>query len=607
MIAIERAVPGTSRRDQLRAIAVREARAARIWLDVFRAWRRIVTPQTLRDARLAGGLDVNLFVHLMGFELDRRVDELVRALTGPILRADLDDFTTPLGALTTETLARNQIGDLVVDLTARQRANLQEQLVALFAEGPTDDILQGIAASTGLTSRQTRSVQNLRRRLIRDGIPRGTAVRRAQEHAGRLLRRRARLIARTEAVRFTALIVEERAKTVPGMLKQWVSARDGNVEEICVSLDNGAKIGPKDLFQGLSGPIARPPAHPGCRCVLELSKARLKPGRRKPKRRQPPRPRPRPIVAPPPPPPPPAPIGEARTALQVGAELEKVSKRGAALRASIDKRRDALGVQFAPLNTRELTILSRKDVLRREAGVPRGVAAPDSLTNTPEWIKLTAQQVRLDIQLGSLARRITRLDRRINRANRAQTNVSRRVVARPTASQNKGEFPIGAKDVAVRARRQQGVDDFRELVSDRWIPGKVKINSASSGRSWAEPDGRSIKLRAWAGPETVVHELGHAIEFNHPEVLQASRAFLDRRTSGEATKWLGGSYKKKEVAWFDAFIDPYVGKDYFIHGLRATEVVSMGLEYMQRNALEFWQKDRDHFAYIWEIMRGRIP
>ncbi len=601
-VAIARAVPGTSRRDQLRAIAIREARAAPIWLDIFHSWRRVVTADTFRDARRGGGLDVNLFTSLMDLEVDRRVDQLVRSLTGPILRADLDDFTTPLGPLTIETLAQNQIGDLVVDLSARQRANLREQLVSLFAEGPTDDILQGIAASTGLTARQTRSVQNLRRRLIRDGIPRGTAVRRAQEHAGRLLRRRARLIARTEAVRFTSLIVEERAKTIPGMLKQWVSARDGNVDEICVSLDNDARIGPKDLFQGLSGAIARPPAHPGCRCVLELSKAKLKPGRRKPKRRRPPRPRRVPIVEPPPPPPPPRPVGDARSTAQVGAELEKVGERGAAIRAQIEKRKQDLFNRLAPVNTRQLKILSRKNELRNQAGLRGLDEIPDSLRLSAEWSSLTAEALQIEKRLLTLNTRIIRTESRLTRVHQAQKRIERRVVARSSATRTVGKFPIGTKDPEFRRRRQQGVDDFRELVSDRWLRGRtVKINSMSVSRSFAEPNGREVKIAGWAREESVVHELGHALEFNHPEILEASLRFYDRRTAGEALRAMPFT---REQSRFDAFIDPYVGRDY---ARTATEVLSMGIEYMSRSPLEFWQKDPDHFAYIWDILRGRVP
>ena len=32
----------------------------------------------------------------------------------------------------------------------------------------------------------------------------------------------------------------------------------------------------------------------------------------------------------------------------------------------------------------------------------------------------------------------------------------------------------------------------------------------------------------------------------------------------------------------------------------------MGLEYMAKNPLEFWEKDPDHFRYVWDIMRGII-
>jgi len=264
MIAIVRAEPGTSRRSQLRAIAVRESRLREIWLSIFQGWSRIANVRELRDAATFGGVNLEAIVGQLELELHRREEQLVRALTlGPIVRDDLEEFLTPLGPVTTQTLAEQQIGARVVELTSQARANLREQLTLLMREGSTDDILAGISASTGLTRRQTIAVQNFRRRLLEQGASAASAGRQAEAYAVRSLRRRARLIARTEAVDLTALIVEERGLQLGNMIAQWVSARDGNVEEICLSLDNGQKVPVGEPFQGITGAIRRPTAHPG--------------------------------------------------------------------------------------------------------------------------------------------------------------------------------------------------------------------------------------------------------------------------------------------------------------------------------------------------------
>lgn len=264
MILLQRAEPGTSRRSQLRAIAVREARLREIWLSIFQGWSRIANVKELRDAATFGGVNLEAIVGQLELELRRREEQLVRALTlGPIVRAELEEFLTPLGPVTIQTLAERQIGARVVELTSQARVNLREQLTLLMREGPTDDILAGIATSTGLTRRQTRAVNNFRRRLIEQGASVTSAGRQAEAYAARALRRRARLIARTEAVDFTAQIVEERGRQVGNMTKQWVSARDGNVDDLCLSLDNGQTVPVNGTFQGIGGSIRRPTAHPG--------------------------------------------------------------------------------------------------------------------------------------------------------------------------------------------------------------------------------------------------------------------------------------------------------------------------------------------------------
>lgn len=76
--------------------------------------------------------------------------------------------------------------------------------------------------------------------------------------------------------------------------------------------------------------------------------------------------------------------------------------------------------------------------------------------------------------------------------------------------------------------------------------------------------------------ETAIHELGHRLESIMPDLLKAEKQFYDRRTANDALKWLGKGYGKKEVARFDKFIDPYMGKDY---GGKHYELVSMGFQY----------------------------
>lgn len=232
-------------------------------------WTEVLSVGTLRQAAIAGGFDVRE----VGGMLDRIAQDLqgdmIEALVGPIRRQGPGDELPPIDAA---RLAELQIGEFVRELSKRQLVNLREILAILFEQGPEPDILAAIQQTTGLTKFQTRAVENFRLRQLGIGQPPDVAAFRTKAYAKRLLSRRANLIARHESVTLANRIVEDRARAAGGMLKQWVSARDGGVEDICLSLDNGRRIPIGDSFVGLIT-VGRPPAHIGCRCILEILKA----------------------------------------------------------------------------------------------------------------------------------------------------------------------------------------------------------------------------------------------------------------------------------------------------------------------------------------------
>ena len=75
--------------------------------------------------------------------------------------------------------------------------------------------------------------------------------------------------------------------------------------------------------------------------------------------------------------------------------------------------------------------------------------------------------------------------------------------------------------------------------------------------------------------------------------------FIKERGKGEKAKWLGYPYNESEVAVFDSFIDPYVGKIYEDYP-DVTEVSSMGTKLLI-SALsldEHLRKDKDYLKHI---------
>jgi len=102
---------------------------------------------------------------------------------------------------------------------------------------------------------------------------------------------------------------------------------------------------------------------------------------------------------------------------------------------------------------------------------------------------------------------------------------------------------------------------------------------------------------------TTMHEWGHALEAENPELARRASAFLEARTKGEKLKPLGGGYDAHEVTRKDGFYEAYMGKEYRHpqSGRRyATEITSMGVENLVsgRGWGDFYKGDRDtaHFT-----------
>jgi hypothetical protein len=120
----------------------------------------------------------------------------------------------------------------------------------------------------------------------------------------------------------------------------------------------------------------------------------------------------------------------------------------------------------------------------------------------------------------------------------------------------------------------------------------------------------------------IVHELGHWLESVSPETRKLVKQFLKRRAGKEAPQMLskltGNSrYENDEFAVKDEFAVPYIGKYYPEPSLAwkpgmpfdwedayASEVISMGLQYMYENPAYFAQRDPDMFDFIFDVLRA---
>lgn len=117
--------------------------------------------------------------------------------------------------------------------------------------------------------------------------------------------------------------------------------------------------------------------------------------------------------------------------------------------------------------------------------------------------------------------------------------------------------------------------------------------------------------------DVAIHEYMHFVEEKNPRILINSLAFAKSRTQNEKTQSLvkltGNRGYKGEYAKKDKFFDAYCGKVYNPYdgynsyaNASASEIMSMGLQYIIRNPKEFAEKDREYFNFVIANIKGDI-
>ena len=132
-------------------------------------------------------------------------------------------------------------------------------------------------------------------------------------------------------------------------------------------------------------------------------------------------------------------------------------------------------------------------------------------------------------------------------------------------------------------------------------------------RSCYKPDYNQIKISADARGTDVAHEMAHWLEESSAHAHKRCVEFLEYRCAGETSRKLSeitGNilYEPHETARKDKFFDPYCGKDYpdGKGGKRATEILSMGLERVLADPLQFQQEDHEYFVFVLMLLRGAL-
>ncbi len=219
-------------------------------------------------------------------------DRIAEAMVEPLAEAMRDgagrtaskldvDFTlTPSDAI---RWAEQRAAELVVEIDQASRDAVRQTVTTALREGRSVlDTAAEVRGAVGLHSRWANAVARHRQRLVDEGRNPEQVERMTAKYQERLVRARARNIARTELLRASnagALETYRRAEALGALvapLKRWVTAHDERLCPLCAPLD-GVEV------EGLDTPfpnsaVLMPPLHPSCRCrgVVRVGEARLR-------------------------------------------------------------------------------------------------------------------------------------------------------------------------------------------------------------------------------------------------------------------------------------------------------------------------------------------
>lgn len=180
----------------------------------------------------------------------------------------------------------------------------------------------------------------------------------------------------------------------------------------------------------------------------------------------------------------------------------------------------------------------------------------------------------------------------------------------------KGGAPIKA-NVRAPADLLEGltetVEEVMEDVGTIWgrkLPRGASVDvvyDPKVGRSFFEP-GKVTVGRTDSIYRSVAHEVGHWLEDMDDDAHRAVVDFYRRRTSGYPQEAMGQGYGSGEVTTPDDFIHKYMGKAYpdGKGGIRMTELLSMGVEWMLTNPTDLMTRDADMFDFLVDLLRGAV-
>ena len=165
------------------------------------------------------------------------------------------------------------------------------------------------------------------------------------------------------------------------------------------------------------------------------------------------------------------------------------------------------------------------------------------------------------------------------------------------------------------------LDSWRRLVAPDLVRRRAAPRVEPSAEAWSAAAywENRVMMRADAGPGVMIHELSHLLEADR-ETFRSAVAFLRRRTAGDAITTIN---ERGDPGRRDRWRDPSGKPDYYpgrifrserpspgVHvealepglDVYATEIPSMGVQWLWKDPVGFARTDPEYFDFIWDTL-----
>lgn len=238
------------------------------------------------------------------------------------------------------------------------------------------------------------------------------------------------------------------------------------------------------------------------------------------------------------------------------------------------------------------------------------------------WAKRQAFDL-LNEQLAEAEKESKRLFKKYDKAIVNETQEQRKLSIEALTGRTKG-VPVSIKadseltkgDLSQRLKSQQewlsrAFSKPLENVTTRPVKANV-IPLNEKQRAYAYDGEIFLTPNDVKGGRTVIHEYAHIVEYGNARVHERCVEFLLNRAQDRTLHKLSDltgdpEYADHEVAYKGNYVHPYVGKVYKWRGYRnSTEVLSMGLERLYADPIQFRKDDPGYFDFIVMMIRDYL-